>query len=65
MDDQRLVRPKAEVLAVLRRAGTPEETIRALDAVLDDPVDIERDLSLLAHHGITRGRLTDAMGGSP
>jgi hypothetical protein len=65
MDEERLLRPKAEVLEVLRRAGTSEETIQALDAVLDDPVDIERDLSLLAHYGITRSRLTDAMGGSP
>jgi hypothetical protein len=65
MEDARSLRTKAELLAVLRRAGTPEETIQALDAVLDDPVDLERDRSLLAHYGITRGRLTDAMGGSP
>jgi len=50
---------------VLRRTGVPQETIKALDAVLDDPVDVDRDANLLASYGITRGHLTDRMGGSP
>ena len=46
--DERDLRSKAEVLAVLRRAGTPDETLQALDAALDDPVDLRRDGNLLA-----------------
>ena len=65
MTDARDVKPKAEVLAVLRRAGIPEETIRELDTVLDDPVDLDHDLGLLGRYGITRDRLVDVMGGSP
>jgi hypothetical protein len=62
---ERDLRQKADVLEVLRRAGVPEETIRALDAALDDPVDVQRDANLLARHGVTLGLLTDRMGGSP
>jgi hypothetical protein len=59
------VRSKADVFAVLRRAGEPEQTIDALDALLDDPVDLQRDADVLARHGITLDRLVDRMGGSP
>jgi hypothetical protein len=59
------LRAKADVLAVLRRAGIPEQTVQALDAVLEDPVDLRRDGDLLARYGITRDRLIDRMGGSP
>lgn len=65
MSDARDIRPKAAVLATLRRAGVPEETVQALDAALRDPVDLRRDGDLLARHGITLGRLVDRMGGSP
>jgi hypothetical protein len=65
MDAERRLITKADALALLRRVGIPEETIRALDTVLDDPVDVERDASLLAHYGITRGQLVEDMGGSP
>ena len=41
MNDERHLLPKAEALAVLRRTGVPEETIQALDAPLDDPVDVD------------------------
>jgi len=63
--NERDLRRKADVLEVLRRAGVPEETIRALDAELDDPVDVGRDANLLARHGVTLGLLVDRMGGSP
>jgi hypothetical protein len=65
MSDERDLRPKAGVLAVLRSAGIPEETIQALDAVLKDPVDLRRDGNLLARYGITLDRLIDRMGGNP
>ena len=62
---EHVIRSKADVLAVLRRAGIPEETVQALDAALDDPVDLRRDGNLLASYGITLDSLVDAMGGSP
>ena len=65
MSEERDLRPKGEVLAVLRRSGVPEETVQALDAALDDPVDVTRDGILLLRYGITLDSLTDSMGGSP
>jgi hypothetical protein len=65
MSEKRNVRSKAEALALLRRSGVHEDTIRALEAVLPDPVDLERDANLLARYGITRSALVDRMGGSP
>jgi hypothetical protein len=65
MDDDSDLRSKANLLAVLRRAGVPPDTIQALDAALDDPVDVERDAGLLMRYGITRDRLVESMGGSP
>jgi|1186.fasta_scaffold220509_2 hypothetical protein len=65
MSDERDLRPKANVLAVLRRTGVPEETVQALDAVLDDPVDVRRESNLFARYGITLNHLIDRMGGSP
>ena len=59
------LRDKKDVLAILRRAGVPEETIKALDAELDDPVDLERAANVAGRHGITRNRLIDRMVGSP
>jgi hypothetical protein len=64
MNDERHLLPKAEALAVLRRTGVPEETIQALDAALDDPVDVDRHANLIARYGITREHLVDRMGGS-
>jgi hypothetical protein len=64
MTDETGLRDKAEALAALRRAGVPPETIRALDAVLEDPVDLTRDAEVLAHYGITRDAVVDWMGGS-
>ena len=65
MSESRNLRPKAEVLEVLHRAGVDEETIQALAVVLPDPVDVQRDANLLGRHGITRDALVDRMGGSP
>jgi hypothetical protein len=65
MSDERDLRPKAGVLAVLHRAAIPEDTVQALSAALEDPVDLRRDGNLLASYGITRDSLVDRMGGSP
>jgi hypothetical protein len=59
------LRPKREVIRVLRRAGIPHETIEALERELGDPVDLLRDGDVLAAHGITRDRLTERFGGGP
>jgi hypothetical protein len=65
MSDERDLRPKADLLALLRHMGIADETIASLDGVLDDPVDVVRDANLLASYGVTRDSLTDRMGGSP
>ena len=57
--------PKKDFLRVLRRAGIPEETIRAADEQLHDPVDEERDGTFLVRHGLDRDELISRMGGSP
>jgi hypothetical protein len=65
VSDERDLRRKSDVLAVLRRAGVSEQTVEALDAELDDPVDVNRDADVFFRHGITLGQLIDRMGGSP
>jgi hypothetical protein len=65
VSEERDLRPKAEILAVLRRTQVPEQTVEALDAALDDPVDVSRDGELFLHYGITLDSLIDYMGGSP
>jgi hypothetical protein len=65
MSGERQLRSKAEVLAVLQRAGVSEATVAALDAQLRDPVDIDRDANLLLRYGLTLDVLIDRMGGSP
>jgi hypothetical protein len=65
MDDERHVRGKAEILVVLRRAGYSEQTVAALDAELQDSVDVDRDANVFLRHGITLGSVIDRMGGSP
>jgi hypothetical protein len=54
-----------ECARVLRRAGYPPEVVEELIAQLPDPVDVDRDAAILAHFGVTRGRLMDLMGASP
>jgi hypothetical protein len=63
--DEPVLRRKADVLAVRRRAGVPEQTAEALDAELRDPVDVDRDANVFLRHGLTLDRLIDRMGGSP
>jgi hypothetical protein len=65
MADEPYLRRKADVLAVLRRAGYSEDTVAALEAELPDPVDIDRDGDVLLGHGITLDAVIDRMGGSP
>ena len=54
-----------EFVRVLRRAGYSAEVIEELSAQLPDPVDADRDASILSRYGVTRGRLMDLMGASP
>jgi hypothetical protein len=56
---------KATVIEIIRRAGYTPEVIDELSSHLQDPVDLDRDASLLAHYGVTRTALTDRLGGSP
>jgi hypothetical protein len=56
---------KQDFLHVLHRAHIPEETIKAVDEQLHDPVDQERDGLFLVRHGLDRDQLVSRMGGSP
>jgi len=57
--------PKEDFLRILRSAGVPEETIKATDEQLQDPIDLERDGVFLVTHGLDRDQLMSRMGGSP
>jgi hypothetical protein len=57
--------PKSEAIAVLTRAGFSREVIDEVASQLSDPIDLDRDASLLLRYGITREELADRMGGSP
>jgi hypothetical protein len=57
--------PKNDFLHVLRTVGVPEETIKAADEQLPDPIDLERDAVFLVTHGWDRDELINRMGGSP
>jgi hypothetical protein len=59
-----VIRSKQNVLDALRRAGA-YELIEGREDELPDPVDLDRDESLLAEFGITLSLLVEAMGGSP
>ena len=65
MSGERHLRRKAEILAILRRAGYSEETLAVLEVELPDPVDVDRDGNLFLRHGITLDTVIDRMGGSP
>jgi len=56
---------KKDFLCVLRRARIPEQTIKAADEQLHDPVDEKRDGIFLVTHGLDRDQLISRMGGSP
>ena len=62
---ERLEYAKKDILVVLHKAGIPDDTIKAIDAQLPDPVDLDRDGPLLQRHGITHDALVSALGGSP
>ena len=57
--------PKAELTRVLERADLPHDLIKEVTGELPDPVDLDRDSSVLDRYGLTRARLVDIMGGSP
>jgi hypothetical protein len=65
MATQPHLRRKADILAVLRRAGYSEDIVTALETELPDPVDIDRDGEVLFRYGITLDAVIDRMGGSP
>jgi len=57
--------PKQEVIRVLLRAGYPSEMTDELEALLPDPVDVDRDRHLLDRFGLSKDGLIDRLGGSP
>jgi hypothetical protein len=61
----RIQMPKAELARVLERADLPHDLIQEVTGELPDPVDLDRDSSVLDRYGLTRARLVDIMGGSP
>ena len=65
MSDPIEFRRKEEILAVLRRAGVPEETLDALEAALPDPVAVTDAANIVARYGINLNSIISAMGGSP
>lgn len=65
MTERRRLIAKADAVEMLRRARFSEETIQALQSRLDDPIDTERDATVLAQHGVTIDELISRMGGSP
>ena len=56
---------KEAVIEIIRRAGYPPELVDEVASKLQDPVDLDRDASLLAHYGLTRSALMNRLGGSP
>jgi hypothetical protein len=56
---------KKDFLQILARAGVPQETVKATDEQLQDPIDLERDGIFLVRHGLDRDQLINRMGGSP
>jgi hypothetical protein len=55
----------AEFVLILRRAGYPQALIDEIAAQLQDPIDVDRDVAILRHYGLTKGHLMDMMGASP
>jgi hypothetical protein len=58
------VMSRATLLENLRRAGFAD-VAAAIAAQLPDPVDLDEYRPLLESHGVSRGGLEDAFGGSP
>jgi hypothetical protein len=65
MSDRLEFRRKEDILAILRRACVPDERLKAVGAVLPDPVDVTDAENLLLRYGITLDSLISRMGGSP
>jgi hypothetical protein len=59
-----MILAKQDVLDAIRRAGI-YTFIDGQEHHLPDPIDVDRDASLLAGFGITEGMLVELMGGSP
>lgn len=55
---------KKDFFHILRTAGVPEETIKATDEQLQDPIDLKRDGAFLVRHGLDRDQLMSRMDGS-
>jgi hypothetical protein len=56
---------KSNAIQVLRRANYDQALIDEVMSKVPDPIDFDRDGSILMQYGITRDRLMDRMGGSP
>lgn len=56
---------KAEIIAMVKRAGFDQDTISSLETELNDEVDVRRNEALLDRHGVSRSKLIDRLGGSP
>ena len=56
---------KEKVITVIRQAGYPPELVDRIASELPDPVDLDKDGSLLARYGISHDQLIDRFGGSP
>jgi uncharacterized protein (DUF1778 family) len=65
MRDPADFRRKADVLEVLRRIGVSEETFRAVDDELDDPVNVNELQKVAGRYGITLDSIISSLGGSP
>ena len=65
MTSDRASRSHEEMARVLRRAGYSVDFISELLSQLPDPIDLQRDQQVLAHHGLSPERLMERLGGGP
>jgi hypothetical protein len=56
---------KANARGVLRRAHYDQGLIDEVMSQLPDPIDVDRDSSILLHYGLTPDALIGRAGGSP
>jgi hypothetical protein len=57
--------PKDTFIAILHRAGFTAEVIDEIASQVPDPIDLDRDSTLLLRLGISRDLLSDRLGYSP